>query len=166
MKQHPEQHPAGLLKLHGPPDAVQQIFCVSKLTVLQVDPGQQSAVLLQVWDGVLQMHEPLAHPPKQTLPQLPQLLGSVFVFVHAPAQQVWPEGQPQTEPQASEFGQHPLSIQVCPVSQQVPPQQLFEQQSVFVLHAVPVSSQHWPFWQMWPEGQPTHVPVEGSQCRH
>ena len=63
-------------------------------------------------------------PLAQTLPQVPQLLGSVFVLVHAPAQQAL-NPVPQTCPHVPQFERFDCRLeqvlllqQLCPVGQQ------------------------------------------------
>jgi hypothetical protein len=87
-------------------------------------------------------------PAAQTVVQLPQAVGSVFVFLQVPEQSVRPVGQLQA-----------LLVQVLPPVHATPqvPQLLLSDvrvaqtvpHSVWPVGQVPL---HWPVWQVWPVG--------------
>jgi hypothetical protein len=148
--------------------------------VSQTSPVQQSLVLPQPESPVgIQLTQvnvvesQLLEQQSESLVQEP-----VFAIQQVPVTQVWPGKHVETqmpvpgshvrhwlasqgaarqvEPHTFAGAQHvALLRQVSPESQQMPAQHRPEQQ-VFTVQLAPAAVHgvtHWPFWQVWPEGQ-------------
>ena len=106
--------------------------------------------------------------------------GDGVTHIHCPLTQVWPEGQPQTEPHTSVVGQHDPFRQVLPEQQSLSPLQVPSPLGIQVTH-VPLDSsqipeQHWaslvqapafamqqvPLLHVWPLGQVPQLPPHPS----